>query len=126
MARAQRKRERFGRIPPHCSLYNLHAVDFIQRRFCRDLPVCKAPSSGNAIDLNRSRKSREKSSMESLDNVRSLFLRTFIRPCSGFNRIGDGEEVLNAPPAPIVYSPEYLKPATEASLYGETGTARRG
>jgi len=58
---------------PHCSLYNLHAFSFIQRPSARIYP--SVPSSGNAIDLNRSRKSCEKTSLESLDNVRSPFLR---------------------------------------------------
>lgn len=60
---------------PRCSLYNLHAFSFSQRRSAKTLPVCKVLPSGNAIDLNRSRKSCEKTSMESLDNVRSPFLR---------------------------------------------------
>lgn len=56
--------------------------------------------------------------MESLDNMRSLSfsLRTFIRPCSGFNRIEDGEEVLNASPLSSFIHPNTFKPVAEASL----------
>ena len=53
---------------------NLHAFSFIQRSV-RTYPSVR--SSGNAIDLNRSQKSCEKTSLESFDNVRS-FMRVVL------------------------------------------------
>lgn len=77
--------------------------------------------------------------MESLDNVRSVSppSRTFIRPCSGFNRIEERasgrkrrRRVLNAPPLSSFIHPNTLSRSRALalcrgdSLRRETGTRR--